>query len=57
VVSEDDSSPSGKIEYKPAPIDGKETNFEEIARGLALAQKLIAQAAAERDNAKKKRAK
>jgi hypothetical protein len=54
VVSEDDFSPSGEIKYKPASIGGKETNFEEIAQGLALAQKLIAQAAAELDNARKK---
>jgi hypothetical protein len=57
LVSEDDFSPSGKIEYKPASIDGKETDFKEIAQGLALAQKLIAQGMAELDNAKKKRAK
>jgi hypothetical protein len=55
VVSEDDFSPSGKIEYKPASINGKETDFEEIAQGLALAKKLIAQASKERDEAKKER--
>ena len=53
VVSEDDFSPSGKIEYKPASIDGKETDFEEIAQGLALAKKLIEKASKERDEAKK----
>jgi len=53
VVSEDDFSPSGKIEYKPASINGKETDFEEIAQGLALAKKLITMASKERDEAKK----
>jgi hypothetical protein len=52
VVSEDDFSPAGKIKYKPASINGKETDFNEIAQGLALAQKLIAQAATERDSAR-----
>jgi hypothetical protein len=53
VVSEDDFSPSGKIEYKPASINGKETDFEEIAQGLALVKKVIAMASQERDEAKK----
>jgi hypothetical protein len=55
VVSEDDFSPSGEIEYKPASIHGKETDFKEVAQGLALAQKIIAQASAERDRAKGKK--
>jgi hypothetical protein len=53
VVSEDDFSRSGKIEYKPASINGKETDFEEIAQGLALAKKLITMASQERDEANK----
>ena len=53
VVSEDDFSPSGKLEYKPASINGKETDFEEIAQGLALVKKLIAMAPQVRDEAKK----
>jgi hypothetical protein len=53
LVSEDDFSPAGKIEYKPASINGKETDFKEIAQGLAIAQKLIPQALKERDRAKK----
>jgi hypothetical protein len=53
VVSEDDFSPSGKIEYKPASINGKETDFEEVAQGLALAKKLVAIALKERDEARK----
>jgi hypothetical protein len=55
VVSEDDFSPSGKIEYKPASINGKETDFEEIAQGLALAKKVISMASQERDEAKKEK--
>jgi hypothetical protein len=55
VVSEDDFSPTGKIEYKPATINGKETDFSEVAQGLALAKKLITQASEERDREKKKR--
>jgi hypothetical protein len=55
LVSEDDFSPAGEIEYKPASVNGKETDFKEIAQGLALAQKLITQAAKERDRAKKNR--
>ena len=53
VVSEDDFSPSGKIEYKPASINGKETDFEGIAQGLALAKKLITMAPQIQDEAKK----
>jgi hypothetical protein len=53
VVSEDDFSPSGKLEYKPASINGKETDFEEIAQGLALVKKLIAMAPQIRDEEKK----
>jgi hypothetical protein len=52
VVSEDDFSKAGEIEYKPPSINGKETDFNEIAQGLTLAQKLIAQAAKERDSAR-----
>jgi len=54
LVSEDDFSSTGKIEYKPTSINGKETDFAEISQGLALAQKLITQAAAEREKAKKR---
>ena len=53
VVSEDDFSPSGKLEYKPASINGKETDFEEIAQGLALVKKLIAMAPQIQDEEKK----
>jgi hypothetical protein len=57
LVSEDDFSSAGKLEYKPASIDGKETDFKEIAQGLALAKKYFTIAAEERDRAKKSRGK
>lgn len=56
VVSEDDFSPAGEIQFKPASINRKETDFNEIAQGLALARKLISQAAAERNRARRTRA-
>lgn len=52
VVAEDDFSPEGKIEFKPAMVAGKETDFEEVAQGLALAKKLISQTLEERDRLK-----
>jgi hypothetical protein len=52
VVSEDDFSPEGSIEFKPAAVGGKETDFREVAQGLELAKKLITQASAERDELK-----
>lgn len=55
MVAEDDFSPEGTIAYRAASIDGHPTNFEEIDRGLALAQRLIAQAGEERDRAKRTR--
>jgi hypothetical protein len=55
VVSEDDFSPAGEMEFKPPSINGKETNFEEVAQGLALARKVISQASVERDRLKKTR--
>lgn len=57
VVSDDDFSPVGEMEFKPASINGKETDFKEIAQGLTLARKLISQAAAERNKARKTRTK
>ncbi|MFZ0699055.1 MAG: ROK family protein [Thermoplasmata archaeon] len=52
MVSEDDFSLAGKTEYRPATLDGKETNLEEVVRALDVAQKLIAQSARERDRAR-----
>jgi predicted NBD/HSP70 family sugar kinase len=53
LVSEDDFSAAGSLEYKPPSVGGKETDFNEIDAGLAVAQKVMAQASAERDSAKK----
>ena len=53
VVSEDDFSPAGKMEFKPASVNGKETDFREVAQGLALARELITRAAVERDSARR----
>ena len=55
LVSEDDFSPAGALAYNPPSIEGKETDLMEIAQGLSEARKLIAEASAERDRAKKAR--
>jgi hypothetical protein len=53
LVSEDDFSAAEALEYRPATVRGKETDFKELIEGLAEGKKLISQAAAERDNAKR----
>jgi len=53
MVSEDDFSDAGTIEYKPAFFDGKETDFTEIAQASAIAQRLLIKTASERDNSRK----
>jgi hypothetical protein len=53
LVSEDDFSAAGALGYKPPSIGGKETDLKEIAEGLSAVKKLVAQAATERDSAKK----
>jgi hypothetical protein len=57
VVSEDDFSPTGKMEYRPASINGKETDFKEIAQGLEVARELFTRAEAEREAARTSRRK
>ena len=52
LVSEDDFSAEGTNAYRPASIDGEETDFGEISQALNLAQRLIATAFAERDEAR-----
>lgn len=54
LISEDDFSNIDEIGYKPPSISGKKTDLKEIANGLKLAKKLIAQSSAERDNTPKK---
>jgi hypothetical protein len=53
LVSEDDFSAAGKLQYKAASINGKETDFKEIAQALALAQKYFALGVSELDKARK----
>jgi hypothetical protein len=55
VVSEDDFSQPGRIEYRPASINGKKTDFKEIAQGLDMAREMFTRAMEERDAAKKRR--
>ena len=52
-MSEDDFSAVGTLEYEPPSVGGRETDFNEIEEALAVAKKVIAQASAERDSAKK----
>ena len=53
LVSEDDFSSKGKLEYKTPRVDGKETDFAEVSQALALAQKLFTQAALGREEAER----
>jgi hypothetical protein len=57
LVSEDDFSSNGKLEYKMPRVDGKETDFAEVSQALALAQKLFTRAALEREKEKRARRK
>lgn len=57
VVAEDDFSPAGEIELKPASVNGKLTDFKEVEQGLALAKELISKAEKERDAARRARRK
>lgn len=53
LVSEDDFSAAGAIEYRPPSVRGEETDLHEIAAGLAEAKRLVTQAAAEPDSSEK----
>ena len=55
VVSGDDFSPAGHMAYKPASINGKETDMKEIAAGLEMVREIFTRAAAERETARKGR--
>jgi len=55
VVSEDDFSLPGKMKFRPASVAGRETDFEEIAQGLAIARKMLTRATAKREAARKHR--
>jgi hypothetical protein len=53
LISEDDFSAEEAIDYKPAAIWGIKTNLEDVSNNLSEIAKLIAQASAQRDCAKK----
>ena len=55
LVSEDDFSASGSIDYKPASISGNETNFEQFRSDLQQIASLIQAAAQKRDSLKNKK--
>jgi hypothetical protein len=53
LISEDDFSSEGAIEYKKPTVDGIEINVEEIVNGLIEFKQALKQASAERDAARK----
>lgn len=53
VVSEDDFSPAGTIEYKEASIGNKETDMDQIYEDISKIAKMIEMASEERDERKK----
>ncbi len=55
VVSEDDFSPKGELEYRAAAIDGRPTDFAEVDAALVLARSLFARAGEERNRARSRR--
>lgn len=54
LVSEDDFSPDGALDYKPPSLNGKETNLKEVYGNLSEIAEMIALASAERDEKKEK---
>jgi predicted NBD/HSP70 family sugar kinase len=55
LVSEDDFSASGAIDYKPPTVHGEETNLEQFAQDLQKVADAISEASAERDRAKEEK--
>jgi hypothetical protein len=53
LISEDDFSADGAIEYKNPAIDGTEVDVQEVFKGLLAWKQGLEQASAERDAAKK----
>lgn len=53
LVSEDDFSAEGSIEYKNPSIEGREVDVEKVLNGLKEWKDVLEQASAERDAAKK----
>ena len=55
LVSEDDFSAEGAIDYRPPTLHGEETDLEQFAQDLKRVADAISEASAERDRAKKER--
>jgi hypothetical protein len=55
LVSEDDFSASGSIDYKPPTVHGEETNLKQFAQDLQKVADAISEASAERDRAKEEK--
>ena len=53
VVASDDFSASGKIDYVPPSVDGKLTDYNQIAASLEHVKREIEKASTKRDKAKK----
>lgn len=53
VVAEDDFSPTGKMEYKPAAVNGRPTDFGEVSQALELARTVLAEGMKEREKARR----
>lgn len=53
LVSEDDFSAEGSIDYKDPTVDGIEIDVEEVVKGLIEFKQALKQASSERDAAKK----
>lgn len=52
LVSEDDFSDTGEIDYKPATVNGEETNLEEIPQNLKVIADILREAAEKREKIK-----
>lgn len=55
MVSEDDFSAEGALNYKPPMVNGKETDLEQFDRDLKAVAEAISVASAERDRAKEEK--
>ncbi len=56
LISEDDFSAEGNIDYKPASINGKTIDVEEVSSGLSQLGEAIKEASGKRDRSKQARA-
>lgn len=52
LVSEDDFSPEGAIDYKPPSVSGRDTDLDEVYNDLSEIARMISLASAERDEFK-----